>query len=265
MADSGALVLHLERVLPVEPAVAFRAHTDPSLLAKWWGPNGFTIGAVDLDLRPGGAYRIPMHPPDAEVFYLVGEFREVTAPERLVYTFEWDDPAPDDIPNVVTITYRATGAATTMTVEQRPFATEERRALHVGGWSDSLDKLAALTRAQAAPDSSSVVLAFNAAINRRDLAALGRLMADHHRFIDAAGNAVSGKPACLEAWQGFFDAFPDYRNVFDTVRSDAPGIVVVDGSSECSVPALAGPARWRAVVEGGLVVEWRVFDAPEPD
>jgi hypothetical protein len=65
----------------------------------------------------------------------------------------------------------------------------------------------------------------------------------------------------LVAWRGFFASFPDYRNVFDNVRSSSGGIVEVHGRSECSVAALAGPARWRAVVADGLVVEWRVFDA----
>jgi len=107
----------------------------------------------------------------------------------------------------------------------------------------------------------AVVLAFNAAINRRDLPGLGRLMADDHRFIDTAGAQTAGKPACLEAWRGFFESFPDYRNVFDNLRSRSGGTVEVHGRSECSVAALAGPARWRAVVADGLVVEWRVFDA----
>jgi ketosteroid isomerase-like protein len=107
----------------------------------------------------------------------------------------------------------------------------------------------------------AVVLAFNAAINRRDLPGLGRLMADDHRFIDTAGDTVAGKRACLEAWRGFFESFPDYRNVFDDLRSRSGGVVEVHGRSECSVAALAGPARWSAVVADGLVVEWRVFDA----
>ena len=112
---------------------------------------------------------------------------------------------------------------------------------------------------------AAVVLAFNAAINRRDLQGLGRLMADHHRFIDTAGDTVAGKQACLEAWRGFFESFPDYRNLFDDVRSGPGGTVEVDGRSECSVAALAGPARWRAVIADGLVVEWRVFDATSSD
>ena len=108
-------------------------------------------------------------------------------------------------------------------------------------------------------DDESVVLAFNDAINRRDISSLGRLMADNHRFIDSAGSTVSGKSACLEAWRGFFEAFPDYRNVFDSLHSPSEGIVEISGRSECSVPALTGPARWRARVKYGLLVEWRVF------
>jgi ketosteroid isomerase-like protein len=108
---------------------------------------------------------------------------------------------------------------------------------------------------------AAVVLAFNAAINRSDLPGLGQLMADDHRFIDTAGNTITGKPARLAAWRGFFASFPDYRNVFDNLHSRRGGIVEVHGRSECSVAALAGPARWRAVVADGLVVEWRVLDA----
>jgi len=110
-----------------------------------------------------------------------------------------------------------------------------------------------------------IVSAFNAAINRRDLRGLAMLMAGDHRFIDSAGNSVDGKTSCLQAWLSFFEAFPDYRNEFDILRCEAAGVVEVFGRSECSVPALAGPARWRAVVENGLVTEWRVFDIAKHD
>jgi uncharacterized protein YndB with AHSA1/START domain len=147
VAEPDALVLHLERVLPVDPATAFRAHTDAAELAQWWGPHGFLIPSIELDLRPGGAYRIAMQPPGGDVFYLRGEVREVVAPERLVYTFEWEDPAPGDTPNTVTITFQGNDDSTTMIVEQRPFATAERLALHEAGWTDSFDKLRALLSA----------------------------------------------------------------------------------------------------------------------
>jgi ketosteroid isomerase-like protein len=103
-----------------------------------------------------------------------------------------------------------------------------------------------------------VVMAFNEAINSRDLERLSVRMSPDHRFVDSAGQAVLGKEACRAAWASFFEAFPDYRNVFDRVMVEAPGQVVADGRSECATEALSGPARWRATVADGLVVEWRV-------
>jgi hypothetical protein len=58
----------------------------------------------------------------------------------------------------------------------------------------------------------------------------------------------------------FNAAIPDHRNVFDDLRGDSTGVVVVRGRSECSTPELDGPARWRAVVADGRIVEWRVED-----
>jgi ketosteroid isomerase-like protein len=111
-------------------------------------------------------------------------------------------------------------------------------------------------------DPAEVVGAFNQAINDRDLAALAALMTDTHRFVDATGSTVEGKAACVEAWRGFFDSFPDYRNVFDHVVAEGEGVVEVNGHSVCSVAELDGPARWRAVVRDGRVDLWQVF---EPD
>jgi ketosteroid isomerase-like protein len=103
------------------------------------------------------------------------------------------------------------------------------------------------------------VRAFNDAINARDLDALTALMTDDHRFVDSEGTTVDGKAACTDAWRGFFETFPDYLNVFDDVRSTAPGVVDVVGRSECSFAALDGPARWRAVVRDGQVAFWQVL------
>jgi uncharacterized protein YndB with AHSA1/START domain len=47
------------------------------------GPNKFTAPGVDVYLRIGGTYRVAMQPPEGELFYLVGEFREVDPPARL--------------------------------------------------------------------------------------------------------------------------------------------------------------------------------------
>ena len=110
-------------------------------------------------------------------------------------------------------------------------------------------------------EAARLMTAFNDHINARDLDGLAALMTDDHTFVDAVGDTVEGKPACVEAWRGFFAAFPDYRNVFASVVADGDTVTAL-GHSECSVPALDGPARWTATVRGTLVSRWHVEDAP---
>jgi uncharacterized protein YndB with AHSA1/START domain len=143
-ASAGGLTLDLSRVLPLPPARVFRACTDPDELAKWWGPRGFTAPSVELDVRVGGRYRIAMQPPEGDLFYLSGDFREVTPPTRLVSTFRWEDPDPDDCETVVTLTFQDLGGSTELALVQEGFATEARRALHRAGWTDGFDRLEAL-------------------------------------------------------------------------------------------------------------------------
>ena len=144
MAESGGLTLRLDRVLPAPRPSVFRACIEPAELARWWGPHGFTTPEIDLDLRVGGRYRFGMQPPDGELFYLSGEFREVEPPERLVYTFRWEEPDPDDRETLVTMSLQDQGDSTEVVLVQSGFATEARRALHVGGWTDCLERLHAL-------------------------------------------------------------------------------------------------------------------------
>jgi ketosteroid isomerase-like protein len=105
-----------------------------------------------------------------------------------------------------------------------------------------------------------VVTSFNEAINDRDLDRLASMMTDAHRFVDSAGATIVGKLACIDAWRGFFAAFPDYRNLFEEYRCEGDGMVFVRGHSECSDALLQGPAEWRVIVRNGLVDQWQVFD-----
>jgi uncharacterized protein YndB with AHSA1/START domain len=140
-AQPNGLTLHMTRALRAPSSVVFRALTQPAELAKWWGPSGFTAPSVEVDLRVGGGYRIAMQPPEGDVFYLSGEFREVDPPARLAYTFRWEDPDPDDVETVVTLSLQDRGESTELVFTQGAFATEGRRALHDEGWTESFDRL----------------------------------------------------------------------------------------------------------------------------
>ena len=138
---AAKLALHLERVLPAPRERVFRMHADPDFLARWWGPKGFTAPNIEVDLSVGGSYRIAMQPPEGDRFFLTGEFREVDPGSRLVYTFRWEPPDPDDRETIVVVSLRDHGDSTALTIDQQPFATDARRALHEQGWNESLDRL----------------------------------------------------------------------------------------------------------------------------
>lgn len=73
------------RVLTAPRELVFRAWTDPDHLVRWWGPKGFTNTLQELDLRPGGRWRIVMHGPDGTDYPNESVFVEVVPPERLVF------------------------------------------------------------------------------------------------------------------------------------------------------------------------------------
>jgi uncharacterized protein YndB with AHSA1/START domain len=139
--EQAGLTLQLRRVLRAPRSRVFRALTEPEELARWWGPQGFAVPSIHLDLRVGGGYRFGMQPPEGDLFYLAGEFRQIDPPHRLSYTFRWEDPDPDDQETVVTLTLDERGDSTELGLVQGPFRTEGRHSLHDQGWSDSLDKL----------------------------------------------------------------------------------------------------------------------------
>ena len=64
----------------------FKAWTDPKHLAQWWGPKGFTNPVCEWDARPGGKIYDVMRAPNGAEHPMGGEFREIVAPERLVFT-----------------------------------------------------------------------------------------------------------------------------------------------------------------------------------
>jgi uncharacterized protein YndB with AHSA1/START domain len=73
------------RLIPFTREEIFRAWTDPSLLAQWWGPGGFTNTFREFDLRPGGSWRFTMHAPNGDDFENECVFVEIANPGRIVF------------------------------------------------------------------------------------------------------------------------------------------------------------------------------------
>ena len=148
-APAGGLVLELQLVVDSPRERVFRALTESAELARWWGPVGYAMAEIDLDLRVGGGYRFTMQPPAGDRFHLAGEFLEIEPPRRLVYTFRYEEPDPDDRLTVVALSLEEVGDATEVSLSQGEFATGARLELHRSGWRDSLEKLCELTEPSA--------------------------------------------------------------------------------------------------------------------
>ena len=77
------------RVIDAPRETVFEMWTKHESLARWWGPNGFTITTHEMDSRPGGIWRFVMHGPDGNYQNKI-VYDEIVPPERLVYTHTGD-------------------------------------------------------------------------------------------------------------------------------------------------------------------------------
>ena len=108
--------------------------------------------------------------------------------------------------------------------------------------------------------SRAAVIAFNEAINQRNLDVLRDSMTDGQAFIDADDNVLADRTAVLRAWSDFFSAFPDDRNDRPQVMATAEGMSLLADPSVRLKPALDGPAIWTARTVRDKVSEWRVCE-----
>jgi uncharacterized protein YndB with AHSA1/START domain len=138
--------LELTRRFAAPPEHVFAAWTDPALLRRWWAAlAGWETAAADVDLRPGGRYRLTMRDPVANEEYTVaGTYLDVRRPDRLAYTWTWEGEADimrGSADTVVEVEFVADGAETEVRLTHRGFADERIRDLHGEGWGGCLENL----------------------------------------------------------------------------------------------------------------------------
>ncbi len=135
--------LLLTRVFDAPRQLVFEAWTRPEHLRHWWGPQGFTLPICEVDLRPGGAFRLGMRGPDGTDYPFPGVYEEIVAPERLVTLGTIRGKPGSEVRT--TVTFEELGGKTKVTVRQVYFfeADEATRGATVG-WTQSLDRLGEL-------------------------------------------------------------------------------------------------------------------------
>ena len=149
--------LVLERRIDVSPAAVWDAWTDPAKLEQWFAPAPWSIAAVEIDLRPGGAFSTTLRSPEGEEYPNAGCILEVVENRRLTFTSALGPdfrPAPigeGDFPFTAVIDIEPDGDG----VRYRALALhdgEAARAQHEGmgfleGWGQVLDQMVAFIQA----------------------------------------------------------------------------------------------------------------------
>lgn len=135
--------LRIRRVFPASRERLFACFTEPSHLLRWWGPQGTTCPSAEVDLRPGGRYRLAIRSEAGNLSVVTGEYLEVSRPDRLVFSWRWED-TPEELTRVtLTLCEHASGGSELNLLHER-FPNDERASLHGDGWSSSLVSLAEL-------------------------------------------------------------------------------------------------------------------------
>lgn len=133
--------LNVSRVIRAPRERVFAAWTTPDLLVQWWGPGSVTCPEAEVDLRPGGAYRIANKEADGSIIWIFGTFAEVTSPEKLVY--DWSMSTVPGTPTQVIVEFREHRDGTELVITHSRFADTKIRDMHAQGWGGCVDKLEA--------------------------------------------------------------------------------------------------------------------------
>jgi uncharacterized protein YndB with AHSA1/START domain len=152
----------LTRIFDAPRELMWKCFTEPERMKQWWGPKGFTVIASKMDLRVGGTYHYGMKSPDGHAMWGKFVYREIVAPERMVFINSFSDEkggitrhpmnASWPLELLTTFTFEDPGnGKTRFTLRWSPYkATEdEQNTFDVGrdsmtqGWGGTMQQLEA--------------------------------------------------------------------------------------------------------------------------
>ena len=137
-----ALTLH--RTFNAPRTKVFNAWKDPELLKQWLGGQQQQQLHAEVDFRVGGHYRVEVQSPTGNVFYVTGMYQEIDEPQRIVFTWAFDNAPRDIEATLVTVTFSEAAGKTDVTLTHERFRDVPTRQLHSDGWGacfDRIDKL----------------------------------------------------------------------------------------------------------------------------
>jgi len=136
--------LKIERRIEAPRERVFRAFLDVEDLSRWYAPEGLDVVDVSSDARVGGEWSVVMRVQGEDTeYHAEGVYREITPPERLVFTHYWltdDEP----VETLITVELHEDGQGTRLVMRHEGLPTADARDGHESGWSSCFDRLAEL-------------------------------------------------------------------------------------------------------------------------
>jgi len=137
VASPSSLVI--SRTYPASVERVFNAWTDANQLGQWFAPTDDYTTKANVDLRIGHEYRIAITHKGGNVHTILGTYRVIDPPRKLVYTWRWESgPAADTL---VTVDFTPSGQFTEVTITHEQFLDTEARDKHNEGWNGCLNRL----------------------------------------------------------------------------------------------------------------------------
>ncbi len=148
VAEPGKQEIVITRVFDAPRDLAFKAANDPKLIPRWWGPKRYTTTVDKMDVRPGGVWRFIQRDAKGNQFAFYGVYHAIVAPERLVYTFEFEGMPGHVL--LETATYEEQGEKTKLTVKDVFQSVEDRDGMLNSGMeegaAETMDRFAELLK-----------------------------------------------------------------------------------------------------------------------
>lgn len=127
IAEPGKQEFIIERKFDAPRELVFKAFTDPELYVQWFGPQGFTTKLETFEPKNGGSWRYIQRNQEGNEFVFHGVNHEVTVPERIIGTFEWDDLPEKGHVVLQTTRFEELPGSRTKLVDQSVFQSVEDR------------------------------------------------------------------------------------------------------------------------------------------
>jgi len=135
--------LRMTRLIKADQQAVWNAWTQPDLMKQWSCPEPGGVQDIKSDFRVGGAFTIAMQV-EGNAHTAIGTYKEIDAPNRLVYTWDWKEEDQRMGETLVTVEFEARGDATEVTLLHAGFPAVEAKDGHEQGWGACLAHFEAL-------------------------------------------------------------------------------------------------------------------------